>query len=131
MRRRPSLRIAAPLAATFALTALVGGGAPVAAGTDRDKERDCSGRSDWELSLDKDDGKIEFELEIDTPRSGQRWDIAIKQNGNRFFKNVRRTDSDGDIEIDRDRPDRRGTDRFWFKATNRVTGEVCQGTLRI
>ena len=131
MRRRTSPRIAAALMATFVLTALVGGGAAVAAGTDREKERDCSGRSDWKLSLEKDDGRIEFELEIDTPRSGQRWGIAIKQNGIRFFKKVRRTDRDGDIEIERNRPDRPGTDKFWFKATNRVTGEVCKGTLRI
>jgi hypothetical protein len=129
MHRRTSRRIAAPLIATLALTALVGS-APVA-GADAERERDCSARSDWELSLDKDDGRIEFELDIDTPRSGQRWGIVIKQNGNVFFENTRRTDGDGDIEIDRDRRDRSGTDRFSFRAVNRVTGEVCQGRLSI
>jgi hypothetical protein len=128
MRRRTSLRIAAPLITTLALTALVGS-APVAAGVDR--ERDCSGGSDWELSLDRDDGKIEFELDIDTSRSGQRWGIVIKQNDNAFFSDTRRTDDDEDIEIDRDRPDRSGTDRFSFRAVNRATGEVCEGGLSI
>jgi hypothetical protein len=129
MHRRTSLRIAAPLIATLALTALVGS-APVA-GADVEKERDCSARSDWELSLERDDGRIEFDLDIDTPRSGQRWSIVIKQNDKVFFQNTRRTVDDGDIEIDRDRPDRRGTDRFWFRAVNRVTGEVCKGRISI
>ena len=91
----------------------------------------ASGGSDWELSLDRDDGKIEFELDIDTPRSGQRWGIVIKQNDNAFFSDTRRTDDDEDIEIDRDRPDRSGTDRFSFRAVNRATGEVCEGGLSI
>jgi hypothetical protein len=129
MDRRTSLRIAAPLVATLALGALVGS-APVAA-ADREREGDCSARSDWELELEKDDGRIEFDLDIDTPRSGQRWAIVIKQNGGAFFENTRRTDDDGDIEIDRDRPDRSGTDRFSFRAVNRVTGEVCAGGLSI
>ena len=118
------------LAATVAATSLAVGALPAAA-ADREREGDCSARSDWDLELDRDDGEIEVDLEIDGRRAGERWRVVIKQNGSVFFDATRRADDDGDVDIERDRPDTSGTDRFWFRATSVRTGEVCQGSLRI
>lgn len=68
-----------------------------------------------ELDVDKDDGRFEIEVDIDDARPGSKWRVVLFHNGNRYHKRVHRADSDGEIEIDKKRPDTRGKDVFRFK----------------
>jgi hypothetical protein len=115
-------------AALTVMTALVPAGL---AHADDEVERrgSCEGSSRWELDLEKDDGRIEVELEVTTRKAGQTWRVRMFQNDSQFFVGTRvaRVDDDDrpDFEVERDRPDRPGTDRFRARAVNTVTGEVC------
>ena len=62
--------------------------------------------------MEKDDGRFEVEVEVDDAEPGSKWRVILKHNGNRFHKKVHRADSDGEFEIDKNRPDTRGKDFF-------------------
>ncbi|MDQ3554748.1 MAG: hypothetical protein M3395_10130 [Chloroflexota bacterium] len=116
------------LGVVLAAGGIFAAGSPVAA-SEREREGDCSGRADWELEVEREGGGLEVELEIEAIKAGKVWDVRIKQNGNRFFKANLTTDREGEIEVERQRPDTAGPDKFWFKAINQKNGQVCQGSL--
>ena len=96
---------------------------------DRIYRGSCTNRSDWKLKLSPEDGRIEVEFEVDTPRIGQTWSVRLKQNGVRFFLGTRTTTSpSGSFEVRRVRPNTPGSDFFVARAVNLRTGEVCRGT---
>lgn len=119
-------------AGMLGVIAVAAAAVPVAAAdVEREKRGSCTGSSRWELSLEKEFGRIEASLELDTTRSGRTWDVVIRQNGAAFVDGRRTTDREGEIDIERVRTDRSGTDTFRFRAVNRANGEVCRGTLSI
>ena len=125
--------------ATLALAALVAAlalvaAAPAVAGDDDDiiRRGNCSGATDWKLKLDLDDGRIETEFEVDQNRSGQRWRVVLKRDGNRFFKGVRTTHGrSGSFEVERKTRNPAGSDRIKARAVNLRSGEVCKGAATI
>jgi hypothetical protein len=100
-------------------------------GVEREKHGFCTGSSDWELELEKEHGRIEVKVDVDTRRIGRQWRVKLYHNGSLFTNVLRRTARDRDIELERIRSDRRGTDAFRFRAVDRVNGEVCTGSLSI
>ncbi|MEA2676559.1 MAG: hypothetical protein QOJ81_700 [Chloroflexota bacterium] len=89
----------------------------------------CSNNSDWKLKLSPEDGRIEVEFEVDTPRIGQDWSVKIKKNGNAIFQGVRTTTApSGSFEVRRVTSNPAGSDEFVGRAVNQATGEVCRGT---
>jgi hypothetical protein len=118
-------------AGLMALTSLPVVATPASAATEREKHGSCSASSDWELELEKEHGRIEIKVDVDTRRIGREWRVRIWHDGGLTTNVVRRTDRDGDIDVDRTRPDRRGPDTFRFRAVDRVSGEVCTGSLSI
>lgn len=89
----------------------------------------CTNRSDWKLKLSPENGRIEVEFEVDTPRVGQAWRVALHHNGTRFFLGTRSTVApSGSFEVRRVRANQAGTDRFVARAVNQRTGEVCRGS---
>lgn len=93
-----------------------------------EKSKRCDGAK-MELSVEKDDGRWEVEADIDDARPGSKWRIVLKQEGKTFFNNVRRADDDGDISVDRDRPDTAGSDTFKLRVNRVGTSGGC--TLKI
>ena len=92
----------------------------------------CTNRSDWKLKLSPENGRIEVEFEVDTPRVGQAWRVKLFQNGNRFFLGTRTTLApSGSFEVRVVRPNTTGTDSFRGRAVNLSTGEVCEGLASI
>lgn len=132
-KRRTLGRIGIPvMAALMALTSMSALAMPVAArDIEREKHGLCTGSSDWELELEKEHGRIEVKVEVDTRRVGRQWRVRIWHNGTKFTDVVRRTDRHGEVDVERVRSDRRGTETFKFHAVDRVNGEVCRGTLSI
>jgi len=114
------------VAAATMMTAL-----PVSAEVEREKHGSCSGSSRWELSLEKEHGQIEVDLDIDTIRSGRAWRVRMSHDGTAFLTTRRVTDRHGEIDVDRHRNDRAGRDRISFRAVDLVNGEVCRGSLGI
>lgn len=92
----------------------------------------CSNRSDWKLKLSPDNGQIEVEFEVDTPRVGQTWNVTLKKNGNTIFSGQRVTKApSGSFTVRRLTSNPAGTDSFVGRAVNQATGEVCRGTASI
>jgi hypothetical protein len=103
----------------------------VSADVDKVRTGHCSGAATWRLEVDREEGRLDVELDILTTRAGKTWRVRMSQNGDRFYSRVRTTDHDGDIEVDRDRPDRAGTDTFSFRATQLSNGQICKGSVSI
>ena len=55
-----------------------------AADVEREKHGSCTGSSRWELQLEREHGRIEIDLDVDTPRSGQTWVVKLKHDGDVF-----------------------------------------------
>jgi len=92
----------------------------------------CTNRSDWKIKLSPDNGRIEVEFEVDTPRVGQAWRVKMFQNGTRFYLGTRTTLApSGSFELRFLRPNTAGTDTFRGRAVNLTTGEVCVGQASI
>lgn len=121
-----SAAIALAVTAAAAMTAM-----PVSADVEREQRGTCDGTSRWELSLEKEFGRIEIDLELDTRRSGRAWRIRMAHDGAAFLTVRRVTDREGEIDLDRRRSDRAGKDRISFRAVDTVNGEVCRGSVRI
>lgn len=118
-------------ASLMALTSLSVAAMPAAAATEREKHGRCTGTSDWELELEREHGRIEINLDVDTTRVNRQWRVRMKHDGKLFLNVLRRTDGDRDLELERHRTDTAGSDRIWFKAVDQVNGETCTGTLTV
>jgi hypothetical protein len=114
------------------LTALsvVAMAAPAVSANDADiiRRGSCTNRSDWKLKLSPENGAIEVEFEVDTPRSGQTWRVKLWQDGVLFYNALKTTNAaSGSFEVRRVRPNTAGSDVFKGRAVNQTTGEVCVG----
>lgn len=128
-RGRRALRLGSLITAVTAAAVLTA--APVSADVEREQRGQCSGSSRWELSLEKEFGRIDADLEIDTTRTGRAWRVRMHHDGTRFVNMRRVTDREDEIDLDRQRRDRAGRDRIQFRAVDTVNGEVCRGSLSI
>lgn len=86
----------------------------------------CSLGSHWKMKAKPDDGRMEFELEVDSNRNGQRWTVRITNNRHLVFAGARTTLApSGSFEVERLTANRAGLDHFVGVATNPRTHEVC------
>jgi hypothetical protein len=115
-----ALALSLPLAGT----ALAGEGADV------ERHGSCTNASAWQLGAEDEGRYLEVDFEIKTSTS-QEWSIVLKRDGNVFFRGVRTTATDGDVEVDRHVRDDAGSDRIVARGVNLVTDEVCRGALTI
>lgn len=98
-------------------------------GPGKQKEFRVAG-AEVDFSVERDDGRFEVDVDIDDARPGSRWRVILKQDGNRFHKNVHRADGEGDIEIDKNRQNTRGADRFTVKV-KKIGGPAKSRTIRM
>ncbi len=119
-------RTTAAVAAAGVLAAPVALAAPASA-TEKDF-RVGGARVDFEV--DKDDGRFQVDVDIDDAKPGTRWRITLWHDGQRFFRDARRANGDGDVaDVERSRPDTAGRDVFTVKI-KRVSGESKTRTIR-
>lgn len=89
----------------------------------------CTGRTTSKLKVKHDDGRIEAEVEVDSNRNGQRWNVHITDQGVQVFAGTAITKApSGSFEVERRIPNRAGTDVITATATNPATGETCRAT---
>jgi hypothetical protein len=73
------------------------------------------GGAEVDFTVEKDDGRFEVEVDIDDAKPGSKYRVVLTQDGKRFHKKVHRADSDGDIEIEKNRKNTKGRDKFKVK----------------
>jgi hypothetical protein len=123
------------IAAGLLALALVGagGGAAQAKGGGGQEVRtsgSCSAASDWKLKAKSDDGRLEVELEVDSNRVGQTWQVSMSDNAVRFFSGSRVTQApSGSFEVEKRVANKAGADRITAVATNPTSGERCSAAL--
>ncbi|MGI8646449.1 MAG: hypothetical protein ACR2JD_09035 [Nocardioides sp.] len=94
------------------------------------REGSCSAGTDWKVKAKTDDGRLEFEGEIDSNRVGQTWTWRIKHNETTSARGTSTTTGrSGSFDVERKLTNLAGTDQFVFRARNPATGEVCRGAL--
>ena len=95
-----------------------------------DKIGRCStGTARYDLDVDKGAGRFEINFEADSNVRGQRWRMTLRHDGKRVFRDMRRTDREGEAAFERNRPNTAGKDAFRAKAVNVRTGEVCSARI--
>ena len=97
---------------------------------DAEKHVPCAG-GHLELSVDNEAGGWEVDAQVDNVAANQKWRIVLKHDGNRYFKGVRTTDYEGDVDVDRFRNDTAGSDKFSMKAVRLSDGTTCSGSLTV
>jgi hypothetical protein len=89
----------------------------------------CTDGSTSKLKAKTDDGRIEAEFEVDQNRSGVRWKVRLRQNGDLVVKTRRTTNErSGSFSLERRLPNRSGTDRIKAFAKS-PGGETCRASL--
>lgn len=135
MSHRLVARIGAGIVlAGLTLGALSGGPASAKGGDDGRVERRgaCSSGAVWKLKGKHDDRLLEVELEVDSNRVGQTWNVAITDDGVTVFSGARRTVApSGSFSVERRIADRAGTDVIRATATNPATGQRCAGSISV
>jgi cobalamin biosynthesis protein CbiD len=86
----------------------------------------CSGASTWKLTLKWDAGRVESDVEVQTPVAGQQWKSVFKDNGTVFARARKTTAGDGSFSVTRFATNQAGADHIRVKSTNVTTGETCK-----
>lgn len=120
------------IVAVASSTALLGAGIPLAlaapASADSgERQGQCNkGHARYDFDVERDDGRFELNFEVDSNTRGQKWRMKLFHEGNRFFRDVRTTDREGEVDVERMRPNTAGKDTFRARAKNLRNGNVCQ-----
>ena len=112
---------------------LIGSGilaAPAQAGIERTAQGTCRSGAIWDLDVERDDGMLEIDFDVDRARPGEVYRVTVKVNNQRVWRTTKRTDSDGDVWFTRMVRDRQGPDRVQVRLKS-PSGDVCRGTVRI
>jgi hypothetical protein len=91
----------------------------------------CTARSSAKLKAKHDDGRIEVEFEVDQNRSGVKWTVRLRRNGDLVVSTRATTrPPSGSFSVERRIADRRGSDRISATATS-PSGETCKASVTI
>ena len=111
------------------LMVLAAPGIADAKGGDVRAQGKCSAASSSKIKLKADNGRIETEFEVDQNRVGQKWNVAIIDNGTIVARTTATTTApSGSFTVRRLIPNKVGTDRVTGFARNVATGETCAAT---
>ncbi|GAA1927031.1 hypothetical protein [Nocardioides marmoribigeumensis] len=128
-RSRTLATLAAATLATGGL-ALVGTAPAQAGGSDDRVIRtgSCSQRGVWKLKAKADDGRIEVELEVDTNRTGQTFEVRLRRDGALFLSGRRTTQGpSGSFTVERRISNSPGDDVIVARAVR--GSNVCRGQI--
>lgn len=90
------------------------------------KTGNCSAASTWKLTLKKDLGRIEADVEVQTGQAGQQWRSRFADNGTVFARVTKSTVADGSFTATRFATNQAGVDHIRVRSVNQSTGEVCR-----
>ena len=98
-------------------------------GPEKDREFRVAG-AEVDFKVEKDDGRFEIEVDIDDAKPGSKWRVVLKHDGRLIHKKVHRADSDGEIEIDKNRRNTKGADTFKVRV-KKIGGDSKSRTIRM
>lgn len=120
------------LAAGAAAVAMAIPGIATASDDDIRAGGQCTGGTTSKIKVKPDDGRLEVEFEVDQNRTGDRWKVKLKDNGDVVFKGSATTRGpSGSFEIERKISNKSGTDSITGTARNTDGGERCAAKVRI
>jgi len=102
--------------------------APAHADVDR---RGTCGGGVYELSVDREAGGYEVSVDLDRVATTSRWTITMRQDGSRYFRGTRHADHEGDVDVERLRPNTAGGDVFTFRAKKVGGTATCSAKIRM
>jgi hypothetical protein len=102
------------------------GASPAHADTER---HGSCGRGTYEFDVDREKGGYEVSFDIDGVRTGSTWRVKLVHDGKVVTKKVHRADREGEVEMDRWRPNTKGSDTFKVRTRNTITGASCSATI--
>ena len=121
---------AAALAATTTVLVGVATAAPASAKDGRvQASGSCSTTGHWTIKAAPEGSRIELQLEVEAPRPGQRWTVAVTDNGVAVLSTSRTSSTTSQFSVRALLPNRAGTDRLVATARNTVTGNVCRAAV--
>ncbi|HQR27019.1 MAG TPA: hypothetical protein PLP61_08280 [Nocardioides sp.] len=95
---------------------------------DQEKGGWCAGAR-YELSVDREGRGYEIDADLDGAEPGSAWRLVLRHDGEVVAKGVRTADREGDIDLERLRPDTAGTDTFTL-TVRKVSGPpACRTTI--
>lgn len=65
-----------------------------------------------EFDVDKEGKRFDVDVDVDNAKPGSTWRITLWHDGKRYHKRIHTADGDGEIEIDKKRPNTPGKDVF-------------------
>ena len=83
-----------------------------------------------EYEVEKDDGRFEVEVDIDG-RRGAKWRVTLWHDGKRYHHKVHGGGRDGDVEIDKSRPNTKGKDVFKLRVKKVGGAKAVTRTIRM
>jgi hypothetical protein len=90
----------------------------------------CSNGATWKLKAKHDDGRIQWEFEVDAKRSGRVWSVRVRDNGTTVFSGKRTTTPpSASFSVERRTANRSGADQIRARATRGAA--VCHGKLSV
>ena len=95
-----------------------------------EKSGSCAGAK-FELDVEKDDGVFEVEADVDYARPGSQWRVVLRHDGRVFYNQVRTADREGEVSVDRDRPNTAGDDRFRLNVRKVGTDQICSRVITL
>lgn len=100
-----------------------------------EQQGNCSMGSIFSAEIEREFNVWDLSFDVDTRETTGTWRLIVNQNGQRVERIRAQAvrdfdDSYAEVEWNLIRPDRGGTDRFFFSAKNLSTGEICRVTLR-
>jgi hypothetical protein len=88
----------------------------------------CSGGGIWTLKAKHDDGRIEYEFQVDTNKAGQTWNVTVTDNGTKAWSGKRTTVApSGSFSLDGTTGDRSGKDKIVATASRGAAS--CRGSV--
>ena len=83
-----------------------------------------------DYDVEKDDGRFEIDVDVDDAKPGSRWRVILKHDGKRFHQAVHRADSDGELDIEKNRANTSGKDVFTLKIKRIGADKAAVRTIR-
>jgi hypothetical protein len=104
--------------------------APASAEIERSDRGTCRSGAIWDLDVERDDGRLEVDFDVDRARPGDTYRVTVKVNNRTVMTRTLRADRDGDFWFNRSFRDSRGPDTVSVRAVS-PRGDVCRGSVRI
>ncbi|WP_020692224.1 hypothetical protein [Aeromicrobium massiliense] len=103
---------------------------PATASADLERHGRCAGAT-YELQVDREGRRYEVSLDAEHARPGSRWVVQLRHDGKRVHHGIVRADREGELELERLRPNTRDRDTFTVRLRPAGTDGWCSTSVRV